>query len=104
MPKFIDFAKLKEEISIDQVLDMLDIDLNKSGKQLRGFCPIHEGSEPREFVVTPAKGLFYCFAGCGGGDMIKLVSKIEECSQPDAAKIIADFFGKCTVPARRVSV
>lgn len=97
MPKYIDFAKLKEEITIDQVIQMLDLDLKQSGKQLRGHCPIHDGSDPREFVVTPAKGLFYCFAGCGGGDMIKLVSKIEGCSQRDAAQVIAEHFGKCTV-------
>lgn len=98
MSKYIDFAQLKAEISIDQVIEMLGINLKQSGKQLRGYCPIHDGSDPREFVVTPAKGLYYCFAGCGGGDMIKLVSKIEGCSQRDAAEIIAECFEEGTVP------
>lgn len=93
---FIDFAELKEKVSIEQVLDMLGIELNKKGHQLRGCCPIHDGDDDRQFVVTPSKGLWYCFGGCHGGDMIKLVSKIENCPQKDAAIKIAEFHG--TVP------
>lgn len=96
---FIDFGALKERVSIEQVLAMLGIDsLKRQGAQLRGPCPIHRSNGPRDFVVTPEKGLFFCFAGCGGGDQIALVSKIKSLSTKDAAAFIAEHFGNCTVP------
>lgn len=97
MTKFVDFRALKETVSIEQVLDMLGLDLKRTNNQLRGCCPIHDGNSPREFVVTPSKGLFYCFGSCGGGDMIKLVAKVHGLSQRDAAIEIAEHFGNCTV-------
>lgn len=90
---YIDFAELKANVGIDSVLGMLDIRLRKTGDQLRGRCPIHNGSNDREFVVTPAKGLYYCFGGCGGGDSIKLVAKIKGCDLKDAAAFIAERSG-----------
>ena len=93
---FVDFTELKSKVSIEQVLTLLGIKLTNKGHQLRGPCPIHKGADQREFVVTPGKGLFYCFAGCGGGDMIQLVSKIRQCDAKDAARFIAE--GTGTVP------
>jgi len=90
---FVDFADLKQRVGIEQVLDMLGIRLQGSGPQLRGPCPIHQGSKDREFVVTPAKGLWYCFGGCGGGDIIKLVAKVKKIGQKEAAELIAKHFG-----------
>ena len=95
---FIDFGALKERVSIEQVIAMLGIDnLKRQGAQLRGPCPIHGGNNPREFVVTPEKGLFFCFAGCGGGDQIALVSKMKTLSAKDAAGFIAEHLGSSTV-------
>ncbi len=71
----IDFLELKAQVSIEQVLQLLGVTLKRHNHQLRGACPIHKGTDQRGFVVTPAKGLYYCFGGCGGGDIIKLVQK-----------------------------
>jgi len=90
---FIDFADLKKRIGIEQVLDMLGLRLQGDGPQLRGPCPIHKGTKDREFVVTPSKDLWFCFAGCGGGDIIKLVAKIKDVGQKEAAALIAKHFG-----------
>ena len=86
---YIDFAELKSSVGIEAVLAMLDIRLKKFGDQLRGRCPIHGGGNDREFVVTPRKGLYYCFGGCGGGDSIKLVARIKGCELKEAAAFIA---------------
>ncbi len=95
---FIDFGALKQRVSIEQVIAMLGIDnLKRQGPQLRGPCPIHGGNSPREFVVTPDKGLFFCFAGCGGGDQIALVSKMKNLAPKEAAAFIAEHFGNSTV-------
>jgi DNA primase len=99
MSAFVDFKELKASVTIEQVLHMLGIQqLKRHGEQLRGRCPIHNGTGDRDFVVTPAKGLFYCFGGCGGGDMIKLVAKVKDCDQKEAAHLIAGHFRNCTVP------
>jgi DNA primase len=67
---FLDFNELKSRVPIEQVLQLLGIALKQHNSQLRGCCPIHKGTDQRGFVVTPAKRLYYCFGGCGGGDMI----------------------------------
>ena len=91
---FIDFGALKERVSIEQVIAMLGIDnLKRQGAQLRGPCPIHGGNNPREFVVTPEKRLFFCFAGSGGGDQIALVSKMKTLTAKDTAAFITEYFG-----------
>jgi DNA primase len=92
----IDFAELKTRVSIEQVLQLLGITFKPHGNQLRGPCPICKNTDQRSFVVTPAEGLFYCFAGCGGGDQLKLVAKMRNCDIKAAAQWLADETG--TVP------
>jgi hypothetical protein len=90
---YIDFTDLKAKISIEQVLSMLGIELKSQGDQLRGRCPIHQGGNDRQFVVTPAKGVWYCFGDCAsGGDMIELVAKARSVSVKQAAQEIAEHF------------
>lgn len=91
---YVDFGLVKSRVDIVQVLDMLGIDLQKSGSQLRGPCPIHGGDNPRSFVVTPSKNAYYCFGECEkGGDTIELVSRMRGLSHKDAALEIAKHFG-----------
>ena len=55
----IDFQELKESITIEQIIAWLNIDLKKTGThQLRGVCPIHGGSNDRQFVVSTDKNLW----------------------------------------------
>lgn len=100
---YIDFAELKARVGITDVLSMLGIDPKRfkaHGDQLRGCCPIHNGDNPRGFIVTPGKELWYCFSGCGGGDVIALVAKMRQLSTKDAADWIAQGGTvRATVPA-----
>lgn len=103
MGKFVDFASLKEAVTIEQVLEMLGIKLKLANNgQLRGCCPIHQGEDERQFVVTPLKNMFYCFGGCGGGDIIKLVSKMKTLELKEAAEHIEKHFrlGNSTVDTK----
>jgi DNA primase len=89
---YVDFAELKAKVNITDVLTMLNVDIHRfkpHGDQLRGCCPIHGGDNPRGFIITPSKGLWYCFSGCGGGDVIALVAKMRQLSTKDAADWIA---------------
>lgn len=94
MPNFIDFQELKDRVNIVDVLRLLGVATKTHGLQLRACCPIHKGADHRGFVVTPAKGLWYCFGGCGGGDIIALVAKVRGCEEKEAARFIAE--GTCT--------
>jgi DNA primase len=92
---YIDFSLLKKRVSIVDVLKAYDLyaDLKKSGDQLRGICPIHEGSDKREFIVTPSKNEWYCHGDCKeGGDILSLISKVDQCSVKEAALDIASKF------------
>ena len=64
MSHAIDFTELKQRVSIDRAAEMLGIKLAKSGPHLRGPCPICKAGGDRAFLITPAKGLYYCFGTC----------------------------------------
>jgi DNA primase len=90
MSNAIDFIELKQRIGIDRAADMLGIRLAKSGPQLRGQCPICKAGGDRAFVVTPAKGLYYCFGTCGkGGDAITMAANVRNCSLREAAEFLS---------------
>lgn len=90
---FLDFAALKAAVSIDQVAEWLQLDLKKQPNgQLRGHCAMHDGGDERGFVITPSKGLFFCFGPCGGGDCIKLTAQVLKIGTREAAQKIADHF------------
>ena len=97
----VDFQELKATIGIEQVLGWLAIELKKTGThQLRGCCPIHNGSNDRQFVVSTDKNLWHCFGDChGGGDIIELVARMKQLSQKQSAEMIAEHFNKTPTPA-----
>ena len=99
----VDFQDLKASVSIEQVLAWLSIDLKKTGThQLRGVCPIHGGSNDRQFVVSADKNLWHCFGDChGGGDIIELVARMQKVSQKQAAEMIAEHFNKTSVASAK---
>ena len=75
----LDFAELKQRVSIEQVAAWIGAQLKPHGAQLRGPCPICKAGGDRAFVITPAKGCYYCFGECRkGGDVIALVANAED--------------------------
>ena len=101
MSHAIDFGELKQRVSIERAAEMLGIKLTKSGPQLRGPCPICKAGGDRAFVVTPAKGLYYCFGACGkGGDAITMAANVRNCSLREAAEFLAGKDGASSSPAK----
>ena len=87
---FIDFAHLKKQLSMSQVLDQLGLlgRLRGSGPQRKGPCPLHRGDgRGRSFSVNLDKNIFQCFdAGCGHkGDVIDLWASVNSMSLREAA-------------------
>ena len=82
----VDFASVKEKVGIVDALQLLGIDgLKPHNNQLRGQCPLCNGADPRKFVVTPARDLWYSFCCKVGGDQISLVAKVKDIPLRDAA-------------------
>ncbi len=63
---------IKEEIPVAKLADDLGAELRRSGKGLRGLCPIHGGSNREAFAVNPERGSFRCFNCEAHGDVIEL--------------------------------
>ena len=93
MPQYIDFVDLKSRVTIIQAAQWLGLTLKASGNQQRGPCPVCNTGGDRALVVTPDRGLFYCFAGKTGGDLIQLVAHIKACSQQEGAQFLHSQFG-----------
>ena len=87
-----DFAELKEKVSIEQAVEMLGLEVTKSGGQLRAPCPACGNGGSRALAITPSKGLAYCFSAGVGGDVIFLASHVDKCSLVEAGNRLADYF------------
>jgi hypothetical protein len=72
----IDFGRLRREITMEQVLDLLGFEcLHRRGDQWYGHCPVHESTarrRPREFSVNVALPCYYCHRCRSKGDQFAL--------------------------------
>lgn len=74
---WIDFADIKTKITMEMVIDRYGLakNLKQSGKNLVGCCPIHNGSNPRQFSVNLQKNIWNCFGNCKtGGNVLDFVA------------------------------
>lgn len=86
----VDFAHVKTQLSLTQVLDQLGLltRLRGKGPQRRGACPLHRGDgRGRTFSVNLEANVFQCFAKeCGHkGDVIDLWAALHGLSLREAA-------------------
>src|SRR5271169_78858 len=89
MPHAIDFGELKQRVSIERAAEMLGIKTTKTGAQRRGTCPICKAGGDRAFVITPNRGLYYCFGTCSkGGDAITMAANVRNSSLREAAEFL----------------
>src|ERR1700686_2058969 len=94
----IDFADLKAKVGIAKVCEMLKLEMKPEKNHLRGKCPLCPSSNPRSFVVTPDKNLWFCHSCNAGGVQLKLVALVRNTDIRNAAVSIAESFGTVTVP------
>jgi transposase len=91
----VDFAQLRSQISIEQVLRELHWwnRMSGHGSQRRGPCPLHEPSPAgsRCFSVNLSKNIFHCFeATCGAqGNVLDLWAQVQRVTIPRAAYDLA---------------
>lgn len=84
-----EIERLKNEVSVERLIEAAGIALKKTGKDITGCCPFHE-DDTASLVVTPAKNLWHCF-GCGiGGGPIDWVMKKNGVSFRHAVELLRD--------------
>jgi len=103
---FIDFAHLKRQLTMSQVLDHLGLAsrLRGSNSQRRGPCPIHRGDgRGRTFSVNLDDNVFQCFdVACGKhGDVIDLWASVNAMSLREAAIDLVNTFHLEPTPQNR---
>ena len=91
----VDFKKVKERVSITQILEHYGVELKREGDDsLVGCCPIHDGSNDRSFRVSIGKNAWKCFGRCdAGGNILDFVAAMEDVSVREAAITIVKWFG-----------
>lgn len=84
-----ELERLKNEVSVERLIESSGVALKKAGKDLLGCCPFHEDATA-SLVVTPAKNLWHCF-GCGlGGGVIDWVMKKNGVSFRHAVELLRE--------------
>ncbi len=82
------FTIIKERVPILDIITEHTV-LKKLGNYWKGQCPFHS-ERTASFAVSPHRAMFYCFGCQVTGDVISFISKIDNCSQLEAAKQLAD--------------
>ena len=102
-----DIERLKEEVSVERLVEAAGVALKKAGKDLLGACPFHADGEP-SLVVTPVKNLWHCFGCQIGGGPIDWVMKARGVSFRHAVELLhtdpALAAGVCDTPIKRTTV
>lgn len=61
---------------LEKYLPARGFELRRAGQELVCLCPFHKDKSP-SLSVSPAKQLWTCRAGCGGGDVFAFVEKLD---------------------------
>jgi DNA primase len=91
--------EIKSKLSIEDVVAPY-VQLKKMGSSFKGLCPFHQEKTP-SFIVSPNKGLAYCFGCRKGGDMFAFMQELENIDFPEAIKLLAD---KCGIEVKKTAV
>lgn len=92
------YKEIKQNITIEMVLNHYGLmdKLKPAGKSLVGCCPIHAGTNPRQFSVNLERNIWNCFGNCkAGGNILDLVSQIEKVDIHGAALKLKNWFPLC---------
>lgn len=95
IPSHLDFKRLKQAVTVEQVLadrGLLD-HLRRRGSRLVGPCPLHGGDNPTAFVVDGTKNIWQCFTGCAGGDVVEIARRLTDGTFAGAAHYLAQLAG-----------
>ena len=86
----IDQPTVERILDTAQIVDVVSdfVTLKKRGVNYVGLCPFHDDKSPSMYV-SPAKGIFKCFACGKAGNAAGFVMEHEQMSWPDALRYLA---------------
>ena len=90
MARFTDeqINRLKQDISLQRLIESQGIKLKKHGKDYLGLCPFHDDHDP-SLVISPDKNLWHCLGACQtGGSVIDWVMQREGVSFRHAVELL----------------
>ena len=93
MGMWVDFQTVKQAVTIEQVFGRYGLKLKRTGKELHGRCPIHQGQGDESFRANTEKNVFQCFSCQAKGNVLDFVAAMEKCSIRDAGLKLQDWFG-----------
>lgn len=80
--------RLKQEVSLQRLVEARGIVLKRYGADLIGLCPFHDDHEP-SLVVSPKNNLWHCLGACqAGGSVIDWVMKCQGVSFRHAVELL----------------
>ena len=83
-----ELTRLKQEISLQRIIESAGIALKRHGADLLGLCPFHDDKTP-SLVITPKTNLWHCLGACQtGGSVIDWVMKVEGVSFRHAVELL----------------
>lgn len=85
------FSTIKSHVSIVDLIGQY-VTLKRAGLYWKARCPFHQ-EKTASFTVSPHIQIFHCFGCQESGDVISFFSKIEQCSQLEAAQKLAERYG-----------
>jgi len=90
----IDQPTVERILDTAQIVDVVSdfVTLKKRGVNYVGLCPFHDDKTPSMYV-SPAKGIFKCFACGKAGNAAGFVMEHEQMSWPDALRYLANKYG-----------
>lgn len=83
--------EIRSRLPIEQLVAQY-CQLKKKGRNFVALCPFHQDKNP-SLLVSPDKGLAYCFACQSGGDIFSFYQKIESVDFPEAVRQLAEKVG-----------
>ena len=101
-----EIERLKQEVSVQRLVEARGIELKRHGADLLGLCPFHDDHEP-SLVVSPKKNLWHCLGACRtGGSVIDWVMKTQGVSFRHAVELLRNdhpaLFMSTTATAARI--
>ncbi len=95
--------RLKEEVSLQRLVELAGVELRRQGKDWVGLCPFHE-ERTGSLVVSPEKNLWHCMGACqAGGSVIDWVMRAEGVSFRHAVELLRDGVAPSALDGRRAA-
>ncbi len=94
--RIVDLKKVvRKRVSMAEILKHYGLTavFRQEGENLFGPCPLHKGTDAKEFKISLARNCWVCIGNCkGGGNILNFVAKKEGVSIRQSAQIISDWF------------